>query len=57
MNQNPASDRLYCIYEFNECERFLDCISCKVSRRYWDEMNKKHATADSKNARAAFFMK
>ena len=43
--QNSASDKLFCIYEFNECEKYLDCISCKISQRYWDEMNKTHANA------------
>ena len=43
--QNSASDKLFCIYEFNECEKYIDCISCKISQRYWDEMNKTHANA------------
>jgi len=44
-HQRSASDILFCIYEFNECEKFLDCISCEISQRYWGEMNKKLANA------------
>ena len=44
-----ASEKIYCIYEFNECKRFLNCISCETSQRYWDEMNKKHANTHNKN--------
>ena len=37
--QYEISCNLHCIYEFNECQKNLDCISCVTSRRYWDEMN------------------
>ncbi len=43
--QNSASEILFCIYEFTECKKYLNCISCEISQRYWDEMNKKHANA------------
>ena len=42
-HQNSASDKLFCIYKPNECKKFLNCISCEISQRYWDDMNKKQA--------------
>ena len=34
------SDLCYCIYEFIKCEKNLDCISCEIAIRYWDEIKK-----------------
>ena len=44
-HQNSASDKLFCIYDITECKKYLNCPSCEISQRYWDEMNKKNANA------------
>ena len=37
---NQESDHCYCIYEFIICDKNLDCISCKIANKYWDEIKK-----------------
>ena len=34
------NDLCYCIYEFIKCKRNLDCISCDIAIKYWDEIKK-----------------
>jgi hypothetical protein len=35
---NQESDFCYCIYEFIKCDKNLDCISCQIANKYWDEI-------------------